>query len=432
MKLAPLLETKPRNLSEWLDWQAQLHYQLVDPGLERCGSVAHKMGLAKPNFTVVSIAGTNGKGSSAQLLQLILEQAGYCTGCYTSPHLIHYNERIQVGGKAVSDEEICWTFERIDRDRGNVTLTYFEFGTLAAIDIFRRAKVDIAIMEVGLGGRLDAVNILDADVALVSTIDLDHQNWLGNDRETIAVEKAGIFRPRAPVVCSELTPPNSLMRVAHELDAPFFANGRDFSYVLEKDIWHWHSNEHNWYDLPRPVSYCDYQVQNASGVLMVLQKLADRYPVSHENICAGLHNFQLPGRFQIIPGKVQTVLDVAHNKQSSATLAENLKLLPKDGKRYCLLGSLKEKDHISIFKALAVEIDVWNFIDLPSEKCMSSSALAAILRRVQPEAEIYCHIGEPRTALQSIYHKARVGDMVVVTGSFMAVGPVLASISQRD
>ena len=289
-----LLQTDQRDgmrfntLDEWLRWQEELHFTSIELGLDRCNQVAGNMGLLNPDYKVISVAGTNGKGSSVTMLQSILKNAGYNTGCYISPHLIRYNERISINGEEVSDEILCASFNRIDRARGNISLTYFEFGTLAALDIFQRADIDIAVLEVGLGGRLDAVNCVDADVALITSIDIDHENWLGYDREAIGREKAGIIRSSSPAVCSDTNPPDSIISYARELGTELRILNRDFSHEISRDTWSWRSRERQIENLPFPALYNSTQTVNASGVLMVLDSMAEICPVSDDAIRSGL------------------------------------------------------------------------------------------------------------------------------------------------
>ncbi len=295
-------------LEQWLTWQESLHFTAIELGLERCRRVANNMSLLKPAYNVISVAGTNGKGSSVTMLDLILRDAGYRVGRYLSPHLLKYNERISVNGVDVSDEELCESFDRIDRARGDISLTYFEFGTLAALDIFRQQDVDIALLEVGLGGRLDAVNILDADAALISSIDLDHQQWLGDNRESIGREKAGIFRNKSPAVCSDPKPPQSILDCANALGTPLYLSGVDFHFFTKGDRWELQSEEKTYSDLPRPMQYSDFQLQNASGVIMLLEKIKNKYPVGDDNIKNGMGNFRLNGRMQMLPERCRLFL----------------------------------------------------------------------------------------------------------------------------
>ncbi|MDH5786629.1 MAG: Mur ligase family protein, partial [Chromatiales bacterium] len=263
-------------LDEWLSWQEQLHPVGIDLGLERPGKVLKTMGLEISGHLVITVAGTNGKGSSVALLESILLAAGYQVGCYTSPHLLRYNERIRLNGNEVSDAQLCESFERIDQARGATSLTYFEFGTLAAFDIFARSQLDVAVLEVGLGGRLDASNLLDADVALITAIDIDHAAWLGNDRETIAIEKGGIMRRGHPAVCSDPAVPQSLVELAAKTGAPLSQLGRDYRYGVDGDSWQWQGDGTSYGALPLPALRGKHQLQNAAGVLMALLQLSEK------------------------------------------------------------------------------------------------------------------------------------------------------------
>ena len=423
-KVAERGDLRFNSVSRWLAWQETLHFTAIELGLERCRRVADNLGLLRPNHNVISVAGTNGKGSSVELLALILRRAGYRVGCYTSPHLIRYSERITVDGVEVGDEKLCASFDRIDRARGDISLTYFEFGTLAALDIFRQEQLDITILEVGLGGRLDAVNILDADIALITSIDLDHQQWLGSDRNKIAREKAGIFRNRAPAICSDPNPPSALSDCAHALGTPLFVNGMDFFYEIEEDTWNWRCGETRLSGLPRPMKYCDFQIQNAAGVLMALVKMESEYPVTEEDIHYGLHNFRLAGRFQIIPGKFQTILDVAHNQQAAKALVDTLNVIPKMGKTHIILGMLKDKDRRSFFEALSPVAHTWHTVSLQAERGCDASALAKELKEFGTAENVRCH-EKVDEAIKMIRSYAVPGDNIVITGSFLTVGAAL-------
>ncbi|NNE38278.1 MAG: bifunctional folylpolyglutamate synthase/dihydrofolate synthase, partial [Gammaproteobacteria bacterium] len=312
--LASIHHTRQQNnrtLKEWLDWQESLHFTAIELGLDRCRRVADAMHLLPPSYFVISIAGTNGKGSCAVLLELILREAGYKTGLYSSPHLTRYNERIKINGEEQPDEHLCDSFSRINQSRGEISLTYFEFGTLAAMDIFARNQIDIAIMEVGMGGRLDAVNMLDANTALISTIDIDHEQWLGSTREEIGREKAGIFRSMRPAICGDLNPPSTINEVAELVGASLFQVGNDFQFDISDNSWSWRSGKSRYSNLPVPGNV-EFQVQNAATVLMALESMAEQFPVSQEAILTGLKKFAIPGRFQVINGDTTVVLDVAH------------------------------------------------------------------------------------------------------------------------
>ena len=413
-----------RSIDKWLHWQESLHFTAIELGLERCRRVANNMGLLNPSYNVISVAGTNGKGSSIIMLDRILRNAGYKIGRYTSPHLLRYNERICINGIEATDTELCESFDRIDRARGNISLTYFEFGTLAALDLFRQHSVQIAILEVGLGGRLDAVNILDADISLITSIDIDHQEWLGNNRESIGREKAGIFRNLAPAICSEPNPPQSLLDCSEASGTPISILGSDYQFNLINDTWSWSTKDTRIERLPRPMKYCDFQIQNASGVLMLLAKIQDEYPVSTENIKQGLSSFRLKGRFQIIPGAIPKILDVAHNRQSIKALVNNLKMIPCYGKTHIILGMLKDKDHQRVIKELIGITDTWHFVSISQDRGIEAKILTSKLKalgRLENISE-YSNVGE---ALDKIHKLSMPDDRIIITGSFYTVGAAI-------
>ena len=411
-------------LHEWLEWQEELHFTAIELGLDRCTEVAENMGLLKPDFTVISVAGTNGKGSSVAMLNSILCNSGYKTGCYTSPHLIRYNERIKLDEVEVTDEMLCESFSRIDHARGNVSLTYFEFGTLAALDIFHHADIDIALLEVGLGGRLDAVNCLDADVALITSIDLDHMQWLGFDRETIGREKAGIFRSNKPAICSDPHPPETVLQYAEEIGATLYIPGRDFNYQLSDDNWSWQWGSVVHEKLPHPSQYNSCQVQNAAGVLMVLNVLDSGMPVAVGAIEKGLKNFSLAGRFQMLSEGIQTILDVAHNNQSAKTLVHNLKQFPNSGKTHIIIGMLKDKDRNSVLGELIEIADYWHTVTISNPRGSDSETIKNELL----ELGVNVPISENDTVADA-FHKLKdeigIHDRIVVTGSFLTVGDAI-------
>ena len=413
-----------KTLNKWLKWQEGLHFTAIELGLERCRRVANNMGLLNSSYNVISVAGTNGKGSSIALLDCILRNAGYKVGRYTSPHLLRYNERICINGEQVTDTELCESFDRIDRARGDISLTYFEFGTLAALDLFRQHDVQLAILEVGLGGRLDAVNILDADVSLITSIDIDHQEWLGNDRESIAREKAGIFRNLSPAICSDPNPPKSLLDCSKALGTPISLLGRDYQFSYSDTSWTWRSKDMCLEGLPRPMKYCNFQIQNASGVLMVLANIQDEYPVSIENIKHALGSFRLSGRFQIIPGDIPKILDVAHNRESIKALVENLKMVSCQGKTHIILGMLKGKEHRQVIKELEVVADSWHFVSIPHERGIEGKKLASEFRAINKSKDV-SEYSSMREALDKIRKLSMPDDRIVITGSFYTVGAAI-------
>ena len=411
-------------LADWLAWQEELHFTSIELGLERCLTVAGRMGLLQPGYHVISDAGTNGKGSSAHMLRSILSHAGYAVGSYISPHLVRYNERICLNGMEATDEMICAAFDRVDRARGDISLTYFEFGTLAAFDIFQRAGIDVAVLEVGLGGRLDAVNCLDADAALITAIDLDHEKWLGWDRETIGREKAGIMRTGAVAVCSDPEPPRTLLEHAAALGVNLQLAGRDFYSHVTNRCWEWRSGGQTFSNLPRPSLYNVRQLENAAGVLMVLLALAERLPVPDAAIRRGLEEFNLNGRFQIVPDRAQLILDVAHNPQSMQLLASNLKGLPVAGSTHVIIGMLNDKNHPAIFKAIMDQVDCWHLVSLEGPRGTASDTLGEELAAL----DITGTIASYHSVAEAINHvRTLVGpqDRIVVTGSFLTVGAAL-------
>lgn len=348
-----------RTLAEWLRWQETLHPRPMDLGLERCAEVAARMGLLDPSFAVVAIGGTNGKGSCAAMLDAMLRAGGHRTGVYTTPHLLRYNERIALCGRAVPDATLVQSFERVDAARGPTTLTYFEFGTLAALDIFARSGVEVALLEVGLGGRLDAVNVVDADVALVTTVDVDHVEWLGGDRESIAREKAGIFRRGRPAVCGDAEAPSTLDACARERGAPLHRLAREYDFEESGGGWRWWCRGTALEGLPRPGIDGIFQVQNAAAALMVLELARERLPVSESAIRAGLRASRLPARFQMFAGPVQRIVDVAHNVQAARALARTLRAHPCSGRTLAVFAMLADKDIAGVAAAVHELVDAW-------------------------------------------------------------------------
>lgn len=412
------------SLEEWLEWQEKLHFTAIELGLERCKTVAERLNLLTPNSVIINVAGTNGKGSSVKMIASILNHAGYKTGSYTSPHIIRYNERIQINGVEVDDKTICESFVRIDQAREDISLTYFEFGTLAAMDIFNREQLDVIIMEVGLGGRLDAVNCFDADLAIVTPIDLDHQNWLGKDRESIAREKAGILRPGIPVVCTDKNPPVSMVSYANELGSRLYLAGRDFDYEINGNKWNWKHGNIFYENLPAPSLYNDAQIQNASGVLMALTTIADKFKVNEHAIKRSFSEFTINGRLQIVPDSAQIILDVAHNVQSASNLVRNLKKIPVYGKTHLLVGMLKDKDHHSVFSQLNKIADYWHIVSLNQPRGTEVNTLGKALSALQVENETSVYSSVPE-ALETIRQLVGSEDRIVITGSFLTVAAAI-------
>jgi dihydrofolate synthase/folylpolyglutamate synthase len=407
-------------LSDWLAWQETLHPVAIDLGLERVATVASKLGCLQPAPIVITVAGTNGKGSTLAMLESILRRAGYRTGRYTSPHLFHYNERLRIDGEAVADQRWCDAFERIDALRGDASLTYFEFGTLAALDIMQRDTLDVALLEVGLGGRLDAVNIVDADVAIVTSVDLDHMEWLGETREAIGFEKAGIFRAARPAICGDAFPPDSLLEVAAGVGAPLQVLGRDFHVRHSGKRWHWQGVHSHYQDLPWPALPGVHQLANAASALAALDSLGDRLSVSEAAIVGGLKWVELPGRVQILPGKVEQVLDVSHNAHAALALVDALRHRPLSGATHAVIGMLRDKDIDAFVDALRGQVNHWYPVGLDCERALSSEQLAEHLRGagVAGSVTICATVTEAQAALSS---QVQQGDRVLVCGSFYTV-----------
>jgi dihydrofolate synthase/folylpolyglutamate synthase len=412
-------------LAEWLAWQETLHPSEIELGLERVAAVYTRLHPEPPPFIVITVAGTNGKGSSVALLEAILLAAGYRFGAYTSPHLLRYNERVRIDGEPVDDAALIEAFARIDAARGDISLTYFEFGTLAALDLFHGRAPDVALLEVGLGGRLDAVNILDPDVALITAIGIDHTRWLGEDRESIAAEKAGILRPGRPAVFSGRDLPASLAAQAARLEVPLAVAGRDYSCQVTPDGWRWQYADAPPLSLPRPALPGAHQLDNAGGVLMVLHRLRDRLPVSMQAMRQGLLDVVLAGRFQRIPGPVEWVLDVAHNPDSMVRLAELLVQRPPAGRTHAILGMLADKNIPASLVPLLPQVDAWIVVPLDSPRSAQAADLGAALREHRPATQILTADGVGQ-AIDLARGRARPGDRVIVTGSFYTVAAALA------
>lgn len=414
-------------LPEWLAWQERLHPNAIDLGLDRVRRVLVSLGLERPDYRVLTVGGTNGKGSCAAYAETMLRAAGYRVGCYTSPHLLSYNERVRVDGVEVSDAEFCEAFERVDAARGDTSLTYFEFGTLAALFIFARCGIDAAVLEVGLGGRLDAVNVLDADAAIVASVGLDHQDWLGPDRESIGFEKAGIYRSGRPALCGDRSPPASLLRHAESIGAALQVLGRDFDCKMESAGWSFEGGRQGHGLLPPPALPGRIQYDNAATVIAALTALQLLLPVPVEAVAAGLRGVSLPARFQRIPGPVECILDVAHNPDAARVLAENLRAAPVPGRSFGVAGMFKDKLAEEVARALAPCLDRWFLGGLAGPRGQSAAALAARVHTVAPAAEIAEH-GSVTEAHAAAQRAARPGDRLVVFGSFHTVAEILKDL----
>lgn len=413
-------------LADWLAWQETLHPSAIDLGLERVAAVLHRLHPEPPPFVVIAVGGTNGKGSTVAMLEAILHAGGYRVGAYTSPHLLRYNERVRVDGVEADDAALCEAFERIDRARGEISLTYFEFGTLAALDIFWRGGVEVAILEVGMGGRLDAVNVLDADAALVTTVDIDHAQWLGETREQIAFEKAGIYRSSRPAIFGSLDAPASLLVHAAALGARLYRYGQDYGAEPAGEGWRWWGPGQVRHTLPLPALRGRSQLQNAAGVLMALATLAVRLPLDQAQIRQGLLAVRLPGRFQVRPGAVTLIFDVAHNPQAAEELAANLAALPCQGRTLAVVGMLADKDMAGALARLRAGVDHWYAAALAVPRGAATAQLVQALHAAGVTAERITACDGVAAALAKAQEAARPGDRVVVFGSFYTVAEALA------
>ncbi len=419
-----------QHLKGWLDWQARLHPSSIELGLDRVAAVWRRLCPHPFPAAVITVAGTNGKGSCVAMLEAILRAAGHRVGSYTSPHLLRYNERIRIDGAEASDRAICQAFERIDQARGDRSLTYFEFGTLAALDIFTRSSLDIVILEVGLGGRLDAVNIIDPDVALITSIALDHTDWLGDDLEQIAREKAGILRAGRPAVFAGANPQQALLQHAAALDAPLAVAGRDFGATVMEDGWSWQGIGPPVQGLPFPALSGACQLQNAAAVLQVIALLPEAVGVAPEALSRGLAQAELAGRFQRIPGPVELVLDVAHNPAAARVLADSLQESPCRGRTLALFAIGSDKDAAAVAQALSPHVDEWFLATLEGARGLPASELQRRLGRLQPPLRTRTAPGVGQ-AYEMALGSAKAGDRVLVFGSFLTVAGVLQRRSAK-
>ncbi|MDO8720399.1 MAG: bifunctional tetrahydrofolate synthase/dihydrofolate synthase [Polaromonas sp.] len=416
-------------LDDWLAHCERLHPKTIDMGLARVRAVAERMGL-RFSCPIITVAGTNGKGSSCAMLEAILMEAGYRTGVYTSPHLVHFEERCRVRGDIVGAPELVANFARVEKARtlngDEISLSYFEFTTLAILQLLADARLDVVILEVGLGGRLDAVNILDADCALITSIDLDHMELLGNNRETIGLEKAGIMRAGRPVVVSDPVPPQSILDHAAEVGADLWRFGQDFNFSGDKLQWSWAGRGRRYAGLAYPALRGANQLVNASGVLAALTALRDRLPVTAQAVRNGLSLVELPGRFQIIPGQPTLVLDVAHNPHSVAALTENLDAMGFYPCTHAVFGAMADKDLAPMLARVGPLIDKWYFCDLPTARAATGEALQAKWADVKIRPDVMAHAYKsPELALQAAVQAADPADRIVVFGSFLTVGGIL-------
>ncbi|MES2940842.1 MAG: bifunctional tetrahydrofolate synthase/dihydrofolate synthase [Pseudomonadota bacterium] len=419
------------SLQDWLAHCERLHPKTIALGLERVQAVAARMAL-RFDCPVITVAGTNGKGSTCAMLEAILLQAGWRAGVYTSPHLVHFEERCRIAGEIATADALVPHFAKVEAARGEVALTYFEFTTLAILSLMAASNLDAAILEVGLGGRLDAVNAIDADCAIVTSIDLDHMEFLGPDRESIGREKAGILREGRPAIVSDPVPPHSVIAYAQALGADLWLPGRDFNFAGDKQQWSWAGRGRRYAGLAYPALRGANQLVNASGVLAALEALRPRLPVPAQAVRNGLAMVELPGRFQIVPGEPVLVLDVAHNTHSVAALAANLDAMGFYPATHMVFGAMADKDLAPMFAKIAPLADRWYFTDLPTPRAATASDLAGRWQQAPKQREVPVSLhADPRQALAAATAAANPTDRIVVFGSFYTVGGVLKDGTPR-
>ncbi|NVD72848.1 bifunctional tetrahydrofolate synthase/dihydrofolate synthase [Duganella sp. BJB1802] len=419
----------PTTLPAWLALLESRHAEtVINMGLDRVLAVKERLKLAF-SCPVIMVAGTNGKGSTCAMLESVLMRAGYKVGLYIKPHFLDFNERARINGELASDEVLVAAFNAVEAVRGDTPLTYFEFTTLAIMHLLSGAGMDVVILEVGLGGRLDAVNIVDADVSIVTSVDIDHTDYLGDTREAIGFEKAGIFRAGKTAICSDPVPPQSLIDHANAIGADLWLMGRDFNYSGDKQQWNYGGRSQRRNSLAYPSLRGANQLLNASAVLAALEALKLELPVGAQEVRTGLVTVELPGRFQVLPGRPTVILDVAHNPHAASALNQNLGNMGFHPYTYAVFGSMHDKDIDGVIAAMSEHVDHWCLATLPSPRSASASELAAKVQIVQPERpERTINIfDDPAAAYANAISRAGENDRIVVFGSFLTVAGVMAA-----
>ena len=421
------------SLNAWLDWQSTLNPAEIDLGLDRIAGVLQGMGLANQfECPLIMVAGTNGKGSTVSLLESIASSAGLKAACYTSPHIIRYNERIKINGEDIDDDSLCQSFERIDQARGEIALTYFEFGTLAAIDLFMRAEPDLVIMEIGLGGRLDAVNVMEPDVSVITSIAVDHTDWLGDNREDIAREKAGIMREHKPVICAEPDVPDSLLEVAKQKSTDFFQLNQQYKVEpLSSAEWSLQSPFGNMQNLPRPALQGEFQMANAATAIVALQALQARFVIDSEHIRQGLLNVQLRGRFETLYDQPLVITDVAHNPHAVDSLVAQLQSQTVKGVTRIVIAMLADKPVDEVLSLLLPVADYWYSAGLETaSRGLSAQIMSDKIEHLlneneslaQPSLDVkLCPELTVKAAIDAAMRDADPQDRIVILGSFYTV-----------
>jgi len=421
---------QPPTLADWLARLERLHPKGIDLGLDRVRAVAERLDLALHAPTIV-VGGTNGKGSTCAMLDSILRAAGYRTGLYTSPHLLDFNERARIDGVNASDAQLIGQFEAVEAARGTTSLTYFEFTTLAVLRLFAAARLDAAILEIGLGGRLDAVNLVDADAAIVTSIDVDHVEYLGPTRESIVFEKAHIYRSGRPAICSDPQPPQTLLDHAADIGADLWLFGRDFNYSGDRQQWAYGGRLVRRSGLPYPALRGANQLLNAAGALAALEALSERIPVSQQAVRQGLLTVEIPARFQVLPGQPTTILDVAHNPHAAAVLAQNLDSMGFFPVTHAVFGMLRDKDIAGVVSRLGDRVDHWHVGPTPGDRGAAAAAIAELLLAAGVAEGAGKSITEHKT-ISDAYFAAReaasADDRILAFGSFLTVAETLRAI----
>ncbi len=413
-------------LDEWLAWQETLHPKSIDLGLARVRKVYQALQIPQRRLPfTLTVAGTNGKGSSVALLDAILRAAGYRVGAYTSPHLLRYNERIRVNGECADDAAICAAFERIERARDGTSLSFFEFGTLAALDLFSQAELDVQILEVGLGGRLDAVNIIDADAALIASIDIDHRDWFGDRRELIALEKAGILRPGRPAVIGDPQPPQTLLNFAGDHGISLSRQGKEFGYQRVENGWNWFGLGGCLENLPLPALAGGHQLLNAAAVIQLLRSVDGQRPVSEAALRKGLETVKLAGRFQYFDGSVPVLLDVAHNPQAAGILAGYLRERFPGKRIHAVFAIMRDKDIAGVVSPLKELVERWYLAPVPLPRAASEAEIKAVFDGLSI-VHVDGGFAEAADAFVAAKGNAPTDGLVVVFGTFPLVSEFLA------
>ncbi|TFW20485.1 bifunctional tetrahydrofolate synthase/dihydrofolate synthase [Massilia arenosa] len=425
------MSSLPTTLPSWLELLESRHAEThIDMGLDRVRAVKDALDL-KFDCPVIMVAGTNGKGSTCSMLESILLQGGYKVGLYIKPHFLHFNERARINGDMATDEALVEAFNAVEAKRGAISLTYFEFTTLAIMQLLSQAGLDVVILEVGLGGRLDAVNVVDPDVSIVTSVDIDHQEYLGDTREKIGFEKAGIFRPGKAAICSDPVPPQALIDHANAIGADLWLLGRDFNYMGDKQQWNYGGRSQRRNALAYPSLRGANQLLNASAALAALEVLRNELPVGAQEVRTGLVVVELPGRFQVLPGRPAVIYDVAHNPHAAAALALNLGNMGFFRYTFAVFGVMADKDIDGVLAPLAGVVDHWNVAQLPSPRSANAEQLAARIAAMpsdaKPEDRTVQAFADPGAAFADALSRATENDRIVVFGSFYTVAGVMSA-----